>query len=380
MRDAQAYKREEGIPWPVAVDDLQGTTHQVYGGLSDPIYLIDTGGRVAFYNMFAYAPAMHEALEELFAQGSRGMVRGGIDRVPHLLAPMVFGWPGLRRGLMQSVTDLMVATPGSPIIVWLAYQVRALFAPIALRATPLPAPFRAVQGLIVLALAGFAIWWGLARWRAMPVRKRTIQHREDPAAPRAIPKEAQQGDWPVQLTGDGTGKLFHRRYRADIANPTASAEQLMRQLQEDPNNFSPLQLANFEKTKGVEGNMAVGDEYYIHILGPWDGPVRVFEVQPTLLGLVTLEGHMEAGEIQFRFLPHPTLPNALRFEIVSWARSRDMMVDIAYDKLKLARGAQTNMWTHVCQRVVEESGGELIDKIDILTEELPFRGEVIPRE
>ena len=42
--NAWKYKHEDGIPNTVLVDDLEGTTHQVYGGLADPTYLIDSGG------------------------------------------------------------------------------------------------------------------------------------------------------------------------------------------------------------------------------------------------------------------------------------------------------------------------------------------------
>jgi hypothetical protein len=132
--------------------------------------------------------------------------------------------------------------------------------------------------------------------------------------------------------------------------------------------------------KGEEGTMRVGDEYHIHITGPWDGPVRVIDVTPTSFSLITLKGHLEAGEIRFRFVPHPTRQDVLRFEILSWTRNRDAIVDFAYDEAKVVKIAQTGMWVHFCQRVAEESGGEIIDKIDVLTEEAPFRGEVIPRE
>ena len=41
-RDARTYREEDGIPWPVLVDGLEGTVHRAYGGLSDPTYLIDS--------------------------------------------------------------------------------------------------------------------------------------------------------------------------------------------------------------------------------------------------------------------------------------------------------------------------------------------------
>ena len=52
LQDAERYQREEGIPWVILVDDLEGTVHRTYGGLADPTYLIDRDGRVAYYNLW----------------------------------------------------------------------------------------------------------------------------------------------------------------------------------------------------------------------------------------------------------------------------------------------------------------------------------------
>ncbi len=59
MYDAHRYKQDDGIPWTVLADDLQGTVHQVYGGLADPTYLIDADGRVAYYDMWTHAPTLY---------------------------------------------------------------------------------------------------------------------------------------------------------------------------------------------------------------------------------------------------------------------------------------------------------------------------------
>ena len=219
-----------------------------------------------------------------------------------------------------------------------------------------------------------AWWW--RRWR-LPVHHRQIHDSAsaDPETPsRPGREEGQQngqGGAPIQIAPDGQGPLYHRHYRADIAAPQVDAPTLMAQIQGNLNDFSPLEVARFEKTNGTAGTMREGDEYDIHLSAPWDAPVRVLDATPTSFVMATLDKHMEAGEIHFVLQPHPERDDALRFEIESWARSRDAVVDTAYDKIGIAKLGQEAMWTFFCQRVVEASGGTLIGDIEVTTEEQP---------
>ncbi len=154
VEDATAHQREDGIPWPVLADDLDGRVHRRYGGLADPTFLIDRDGRVAFYQTITHAPTLHAALVALRGQGGRGVVRGGLDQRPHVLPVIVGGWPALRRGLPQSVVDLETALPTTALLPWLGYQLRPVLRPIALRDTPLPWVARvAVAGTLFAAAA-----------------------------------------------------------------------------------------------------------------------------------------------------------------------------------------------------------------------------------
>jgi hypothetical protein len=102
--------------------------------------------------MWTHAPTLHEAIEELFDQGGRGIVKGGTDRIPHLLSTIADGWHGLRRGFPRSAIELELSGPGMASGPFLGYQIRPLLAPIALRATPLP-----VAAKIGLAVGGAAL-------------------------------------------------------------------------------------------------------------------------------------------------------------------------------------------------------------------------------
>jgi hypothetical protein len=158
LRDAQAYQEEEGIPWLVLVDDLEGTVHQTYGGLADPTYLIDTEGKVAFYNMWTYAPALHEAIRRLIAQGERGVVDGGVDHTPHLSPAAIAGWRAIQRGLPTSYLDLETAAPGAASATWLASRLRPILGPLALRSKPLPPSARRGLAVGAAALALLGAW------------------------------------------------------------------------------------------------------------------------------------------------------------------------------------------------------------------------------
>jgi hypothetical protein len=137
LEDGRRYRREQGVPWHILADDLEGTVHQTYGGLADPTYLIDADGKVAFYNMWTYAPALNEALDELLANGGRGVVHGGVDRTPYLLPALIHGWPGIQKGLPQSLVDLEKSFPGTGVGTWVGYQLRPVLGSFAARTRPL---------------------------------------------------------------------------------------------------------------------------------------------------------------------------------------------------------------------------------------------------
>ncbi len=52
-RHARVLRARDGIPWTVAVDDLDGTFHRALGGSSGAAYLMDPNGNVAFRTPFS---------------------------------------------------------------------------------------------------------------------------------------------------------------------------------------------------------------------------------------------------------------------------------------------------------------------------------------
>ena len=173
-----------------------------------------------------------------------------------------------------------------------------------------------------------------------------------------------------QTLADGHGPLYRRVYSLDVAHPALTPEQLMAHVAADLDAFTPGVIARFEKTCGARGRLAAGDEFIVHLNGPWDGPVRVDAVTPTGFRLVTLDGHLESGAIAFStYAVDATDPShdrddgkrprsgSVRVAIVSCARSRDRSVHLAYHRLDLARAVQTQMWTRFLRRIAERAGG-----------------------
>jgi hypothetical protein len=172
----------------------------------------------------------------------------------------------------------------------------------------------------------------------------------------------------VQGHEDGSGLLFHRRYRTRIRESKLGAAELMEKLGADLNRASPTRFARFELVHGERGRLAVGDEYVVRMPGPWDGPVRVIAVQPTSFRLATLAGHLEAGQIEFRASSNEEAN--LVFEIESWARSSSRLVNLLYHRLRMAKEVQAHMWISFLERVVELAGGRMTGGIELDTERI----------
>jgi len=168
----------------------------------------------------------------------------------------------------------------------------------------------------------------------------------------------------IQHPGDGAGPLVHRVYRTRIEAPRVDAEQLMECLRSDLNRVAPSEFASFQRLDAGDGAMEVGDDYVVRMPGPWDGPVRVVSVTPTSFRLATLEGHLEAGQIEFRaFADH----RSIEFVIESWARSGDRLSDLLYSHARMAKEVQLHMWTSLLERVAELTGGRMERGITITT-------------
>lgn len=222
----------------------------------------------------------------------------------------------------------------------------------------------------IMSAVGYWVW---RRWH-IPMQQHPDLVLDSPVgAPFKIQRGYAPGGHALQDITVGTGPIFQRHYYIDIEEPTVDREALMARIQANLDDFAPRELARFEKTGGNENRLSVDDEFYIHITGPWDGPVCTIDVTSTSFSFATLEDHLEAGAIKFAIVDLPDkTKKGYRFEIISCARSRDGLVALAYDKLKIAKAAQTSLWVYFCNRVLEESGGHAGCDVQVLTYKAPY--------
>ena len=203
-------------------------------------------------------------------------------------------------------------------------------------------------------------------WRTIPL------HRSEEAGTGADLPGSEYGTSGfadrVQPLDAGVGPMLHRSYGVRIVGTSMTPSALIDLVSTRLNQASP-EMAVFRKTRGANGTLRQGDEFVVRMPGPWDGPVRVVRRDEASFRLATLNGHLEAGEIEFRAEPDG---DALRFEIESWARAGDRLSALLYNKLRLAKEIQLNMWSHFCVRAAGLAGGRPQGGITIRTRWVPW--------
>lgn len=236
-------------------------------------------------------------------------------------------------------------------------------APVFSDLVPLSLPHRA---LIVLRRPGGVVraLWDYAA-RSAPV------HRVESAGDRSdLPEPVNPAVWDHRVQGveHGVGPLLHRLYAIQVDGPSTGAGALIREFAQRPNRGAPAYMAVFVKTRGRPESLAVGDEFSIRMPGPWNGPVRVIDVGPSSFRLATLDGHLEAGQIEFRATDGA---GGMTVEIESRARSGDLLAHLLYNWVGLAKEIQLNLWVETLLRLAERSGGSVRDGVHITTRRVP---------
>jgi len=200
-------------------------------------------------------------------------------------------------------------------------------------------------------------------WRTTPMHRSDEPGTAADDMPPPLPAGTDRSD--LQGVEDGVGPLMHRCFTTRVREAELDAAQLIAAFAAKPNRATPTALARFVKLRGEEDELRVGDEFTVRMPGPWDGPVRTVEVQPASFGFVTLEGHLEAGRIQFS--ARDLGPGRLEIRIESWARGGDRLSSLLFGRLPLNKEVQLHMWTSVLEQLSELSGGRRDGAFDITT-------------
>ena len=237
--------------------------------------------------------------------------------------------------------------------------------------TPQPGALRRLAVLARFPL-GLAVSTARYAWWARDVR-RTEQEGDTTDLPPALTPELL--DEHVKTVDDGAGPLFHRLFRVRIRDVEVDAGRLVERLTADLDRVAPSEVVSFRKQRGRLGELAVGDEYRVRMPAPWDGPVRVVDRTPTSFRFVTLAGHLEAGQIEFRAHDRP---GGLVFEIETWSRPGDRAAHLAFDRLRVGKEIQLYMWSQFCLSVASVAGGHRDGPVTADTRRLPW-GAAGPR-
>jgi hypothetical protein len=210
---------------------------------------------------------------------------------------------------------------------------------------------------------------GLITWRYLwsttPLHRTEI-HEETPQLPPPLPASFSSDG--LQPWESGAGPMYHRLFRVRVSGARADAEALMATVTGDLGSLVPREVVHVHQGEAADRRLQPGDELVVDMPGPWNGPVGVVAAERTRLHLATLQGHLEAGQIEFRAYdddPH------LVFEIEAWARPASRSVRLLYSHLRLAKEIQLNMWVRYCLAAVQEAGGKAVDGVEIRTTVTP---------
>ena len=202
-------------------------------------------------------------------------------------------------------------------------------------------------------------------WRTTVLHRREIEEAQrDPHLPPAVPPGVDARE--LQPAESGYGPMFHRRYTTHIRDAHITPELLMERLVSDVNAAAPTKFARFQRVLGDGDRLTRGDEYVVRMPGPWDGPVRVIDQTDRSFRLATLDGHLEAGQIEFR-ADEGADGAPLGFQIESWARSGGRLSDLLYHHAHMSKEIQLHMWVSFLEGVVALSGGRMTGGVDIDT-------------
>ena len=158
---------------------------------------------------------------------------------------------------------------------------------------------------------------------------------------------------PEQLPDEGVGRLTRKRFWADIAGSSLTAEALFERVRHKFGEITPWHL----DTNAEPGTPTLPEEGATLTMNiPMRGhiQVRVQDLGPRHMTFVTLAGHPLAGAI--RFATASGAKGAIRFQVDVWDKSANFVDWIAMSTV--GGRMQNATWVETVERVIAESGGD----------------------
>lgn len=165
------------------------------------------------------------------------------------------------------------------------------------------------------------------------------------------------GSLPEQLPDSGVGALRRKQVWVDIRKSRLGAEQLFERFRLHFAEVTPW-IMDVRSEPGAPSTPTEGATLTMALPLRGNVQVRVEELTPGSLTLVTLEGHPLAGAV--RFLSEKR-GDCIRFEVQVYDRAAG-----AADWLAMRLGGQMlqmEAWKSMVRNIAEESGGEVVDGV-----------------
>jgi hypothetical protein len=148
LRHAGDYKRRDGIPWPILVDDVEGGLHRELDPKPSAVYLVDEDGRVAFRALWSNAERpLRRGIERLLA-GERPVGESTTRLVP-MLGGMGMMAQTLALAGPQARRDVLTQAP--PL--WAMAKIAGLFGPLSSVGRGIAAVLLSTGALMATSLA-----------------------------------------------------------------------------------------------------------------------------------------------------------------------------------------------------------------------------------
>jgi len=163
---------------------------------------------------------------------------------------------------------------------------------------------------------------------------------------------------PEQLPSQGVGALKRKRYWADVVGSKHSPETLHRLFCAHFDDVTPV----FVDAKAEpRANDVLEEGETLTLALPMRGhvQVRVAEIEPGRVTLLTLEGHPLAGAVRFLC---ESRGQAIRFQVEVYDRPANVIDFIAMRAI--GDRLQNHTWSHVVEKMVQISSGSAPDGVE----------------